>query len=118
MSRPRNRASAKKAGTAWETEIVNYLTTQGWPHAERRRLAGQADRGDIAGVPGVAIEAKNTRALDLARAVDEATVEAGNAGVGVGVAWIKRRGKPSAADGYVVMAGETFVALLAEAGYR
>lgn len=86
--------------------------------AERRRLAGQADRGDIAGVPGVAIEAKNTRALDLARAVDEATVEAGNAGVGVGVAWIKRRGKPSAADGYVVMAGETFVALLAEAGYR
>lgn len=114
----RNRASAKKAGTAWETAIVAALARNGWPHAERRRLAGVLDRGDIAGVAGVCIEAKNTARLDLAGAVDEANREARNAGAGIGAAWLKRRGRTAAEDGYVVMDGETFMALLAEAGYR
>lgn len=118
----RNRASAKKAGTSWETEIVNALIRNGWPHAERRRLAGARDRGDIAGVAGVVIEAKNTNRLDLAGAVDEAHTEALNDNTGVlgvshGVAWIKRRGKASAEDGYVVMSGATFMQLLKEASF-
>jgi hypothetical protein len=110
----RNRASAKKAGTSWETEIVNTLNVNGYPHAERRRLAGSADRGDIAGVPGIAIEAKNTKSYDLAGAVGEANVEALNARVPIGVAWIKRHGKTSALDGYVVMDGATFLRLIQE----
>lgn len=118
----RNRASAKKAGTSWETEIVRALIARGWPHAERRRLAGARDRGDIAGVAGVVIEAKNTNRLELAAAVDEAQTEARNDNTGVfgvshGVAWIKRKGKPRAEDGYVVMTGETFMNLLKEANY-
>jgi hypothetical protein len=59
----RNRATAKKAGTEWETAIVKALVSCGFPHAERRRLAGAKDRGDIAGVPGLAIESKNTSRL-------------------------------------------------------
>jgi hypothetical protein len=119
---PRNRASAKKAGTSWESEIVRALVANGWPHAERRRLAGSKDRGDIAGVAGVVIEAKNTARLDLASAVDEARTEALNDNTGVlgyshGVAWIKRRGKSKAEDGYVVMTGATFMTLLKEASY-
>lgn len=118
----RNRASAKKAGTSWESEIVRALVAAGWPHAERRRLAGALDRGDIAGVAGVVIEAKNTNRLELAAAVDEARAEAGNDNTGVfgvshGVAWLKRKGKTAAEDGYVVMDGRTFMALLKEAGY-
>ena len=117
MSRPRNRASAKAAGRTWETAIVRLLIDRGWPHAERRRLNGTADRGDIAGVPGVVIEAKNTKGYDLATAVDEATAERDNAGAKYGVAWIKRKGRSSAADGYVVLPGHAFVELLKEAGY-
>lgn len=121
-ARPRNRASAKKAGTSWESEIVDALIRNGWPHAERRQLAGSKDRGDIAGVAGVVIEAKNTKGYDLAAALDEAKVEARNDNTGVfgvshGVAWIKRHRKPSAEDGYVVMDGATFMALLKEANY-
>ena len=121
-ARPRNRASAKAAGRAWEAAIVEALIRNGWPHAERRRLAGSRDRGDIAGVAGVVIEAKNTKSYDLASALDEATAEALNDNTGVfgvshGVAWIKRHGRPAAEDGYVVMDGATFMRLLKEANY-
>ena len=113
----RSRATAKKAGTSWETAIVNFLVDRGWVHAERRRLAGAADKGDIAGIPGVVIEAKNTNRLDLAGAVDEAIAEAENARAAHGVAWIKRKGRSGADHGYVVMDGATFANLLKEAGY-
>ncbi len=113
----RNRASAKKAGTSWESEIVRTLIANGWPHAERRRLSGANDKGDIAGVVGVCIEAKNTSRIELAAALDEALAEARNANAAIGAAWIKRRGKASASDGYVVLDGRTFTQLLKEAGY-
>lgn len=113
----RNRQSAKQAGTSWETAIVNTLVDKGWVHAERRRLNGILDRGDIAGIPGLVIEAKNTSKLDVAGAVDEANTERVNANAKHGVAWIKRRGKSSPLGGYVVMDGDTFLNLLKEAGY-
>lgn len=113
----RSRATAKAAGTAWETAIVRALIAAGWVHAERRRLAGAHDRGDIAGLPGVVIEAKNTNRLDLAGAVDEANLEAANANAAIGLAWLKRKGKSSPEDGYVVMDGRTAIRLLREAGY-
>jgi hypothetical protein len=118
----RSRKTAREAGTKWETEIVRALIAAGWPNAERRRLAGAKDRGDIAGIAGVVIEAKNTNRLALAEAVDEARAEASNDNAGVfgvshGAAWIKRKGKTSALDGYVVMDGRTFLALLKEAKY-
>ncbi len=118
----RSRATAKKAGTSWESAIVQALVDHGWPHAERRRLAGAKDRGDIAGIAGVVIEAKNTARIELAAAVDEARAEAKNDNTGVlglshGVAWIKRKGKSSPLDGYVVMDGATFLTLLKEANY-
>lgn len=113
----RSHKTARQAGTKWETGIVGTLIDSGWPHAERRRLAGAKDRGDIAGIPGVVIEAKNTNRLELAAAVDEATTEARNADAPIGVAWLKRKGYSSPLNGYVVMDGETFLRLLKEAGY-
>jgi hypothetical protein len=117
VTRKRSRLSAKKAGTAWESEIVRHLNNAGWIHAERRRLAGALDKGDIAGIPGVVIEAKNTTGYDIAGALDEAETERQNAEANYGVAWIKRKGKPTAADGFVVMDGATFTRLLKEAGW-
>jgi hypothetical protein len=90
---------------------------RGWPHAERRALAGALDKGDIAGVPGCVIEAKNCKQINLAQFLDEANAERNNAGAVVGAAWVKRRGKASAADGYVVMDGATFTYLLQQAGW-
>lgn len=114
----RNRASAKKAGTSWESEIVRALIAAGWPYAERRRLNGSYDRGDIAGVAGVVIEAKNTKAIDLAGALNEAIAEGVTANAAVAVAWIKKRGTASADGGYVVMDGHQFMQLLKKAGYQ
>lgn len=54
------------------------------------------------GVPGVAVEVKAERALNLAAALAEAQVEAGNAGVCHYLAVLKRRRRP-VPDWYAVM---------------
>jgi hypothetical protein len=108
---------SRRTGTAWETAIVDYLRGRGWPHAERRALAGHLDRGDIAGVVGVVIEAKAVKTVELAAFLDEAHIEAANDRADLGVVWLKRRGRSSPADGYVVMDGATFTRLLTDAGY-
>jgi hypothetical protein len=46
-------SKSRAKGTSWESAIVTYLIEQGWPHAERRALAGALDKGDITGLPGV-----------------------------------------------------------------
>jgi DNA topoisomerase IB len=105
----------KTKGSAWERAIVEHLRAAGWPFAERRLAGSNKDRGDIAGVVGVVIEAKNTATRKLAEWVDEAEIERNNDGAWLGVFWHKRTGKASAADGYVTMTGAQFTALLARA---
>lgn len=95
-------SASKRKGSAFERDVVAYLVGHGFPWAERRALAGNLDKGDIAGVPGVVLECKNTKALDLAGAINEAEAEARNAGVSIFAAVIKRRQRP-AGDAYVVM---------------
>jgi hypothetical protein len=107
---------SKQKGTAWEGQIVAFLG-KFWPHVERRTQAGANDRGDIAGIPGVVIEAKNAARVELAAWLTEAHTERDNAGVDVGVVWFHRKGKASAGDGYVLMDGQTFAHLLQEAGW-
>lgn len=107
---------SKAKGTAWESAIVDYLRIFN-PHVERRTLNGNHDRGDITGIPGVVIEAKNAKTITLAAWVDEANIEGLNDNAPVAVVWVKRRGRTSPMDGYVVMDGTQFVRLLEEAGY-
>lgn len=108
---------SKQRGTRWESAIVDYLIESGWPHAERRTLSGAKDKGDIAGLVGVCIEAKSHRVLDLASWIREVETEARNAGAAVAAVWAKRVRKTSPGDGYVIMTGAQFAALLKEAGY-
>lgn len=107
--------ASKRKGSAWERAIVDYLRGLAWPHAERRLAGSAQDRGDIAGIPGVVIEAKNTARLSLGEWIAEAEVERVHDGAWLGVVWHKRRGKTSAADGYVTMTGQQFARLLAMA---
>lgn len=106
-----------RKGTSWESEIVRELKAHGWPYAERRRLSGKYDRGDIAGLPGVVIEAKSARKYELSEWLDEANAERDNDNADLGVVWFKRRGKAHAADGFVLMDGHTALMLLTAAGY-
>lgn len=108
---------SKRKGTSWESDIVDYLKFNGWPHTERRALNGVLDRGDIAGIPGLVIEAKNCRTITIPAWVDEANIERDNDHADLGVVWWKRRGKLSAGSGFVTMDGATFVNLLTAAGY-
>lgn len=105
----------KAKGSAWERAIVEHLRAAGWPYAERRIAGAAKDRGDIAGVVGVVIEAKNATRTDLAGWVAETELERVNDNAWLGVVWHKRTGKSSAADGYVTMTGTQFTALLARA---
>ena len=107
----------KQKGTAWESKIVAYLQARGWPHAERRTLSGIHDKGDVSGIPGIVIEAKDQARHSFAEWLDEATLERDNARADVAVVWAHRRGKSSPRDGYVLMDGETFTWLLKSAGY-
>jgi hypothetical protein len=105
-----NRAKAR--GTAWEGAVVQYLQASGWPGAERRVLHGSQDKGDVLGIPGWVHECKNAGRIELAQWLNELQVEIRNAGAAHGALWLKRRGKASAADAYVVLDGATFVELL------
>ena len=107
----------KIKGTAWETQIVHALKRAGWFHAERRALQGGLDKGDIAGVIGVCIEAKDCKSITLGPWLKELQAEVTNSGAEIGAVWAKRRGHTQPEDGYVVMDGQTFLRLLKAAGY-
>lgn len=110
-------SASRRKGTAFETVVVDYLRQRGWPHAERRALAGAADKGDIAGLPLVCIEVKNAKTITLAAWADETAAEKANAAADIGALWVKRRGKAGAAAGYIVLSADDFTALLKAAGY-
>jgi len=106
---------SKTKGTSWESAVVAYLRTHGFPYAERRALGGANDKGDIAGVPGVVLECKSVKSITLSTFVDELHVEMRNAGVDVGAVVIKRRGTTDVGRAYAVMPMDVFVRLIGDA---
>jgi hypothetical protein len=100
-------SASRRKGTAWESSVVDYLKRSGFPYAERRAMCGTNDRGDIAGVPGVMLECKAERSIDLAGYMDEVKAETRNAGTAIGAAVVKRRNR-GVADAYVVMTLKQF----------
>jgi hypothetical protein len=108
---------SKQKGTAWESAIVGYLADHGFPNVERRALRGTQDRGDIAGIPGWVLEAKNHATTSLGVWMDEAIAEQANDGADYAAVWHHRRGKASPGDGFVTMTGAAWVRLVRQAGY-
>lgn len=92
----------KAVGTRKETEVVDYLRTNGHPYVERRANRGKNDAGDIAGLPGWAVEVKRCNRLELGEWAKEAEREAKNAGVRWWAVVHHRRSK-NVADSYVTM---------------
>jgi hypothetical protein len=101
---------SKRKGTSHETAVVRFLKPA-FPYVERRALAGNSDRGDIAGIPGLVIECKAEKRIDLAGYMDEVRQEVKNAGAQLGVAVVKRRNHPIE-RAYVVMELADFVEVI------
>lgn len=111
----RTRASAKAAGSRFESQVAAYLAAHVDDRIERRRLSGR-DRGDIAGFrhmgARVVVECKNVARLSLATWVTEAEVERGNDDATAALVIHKRHGHGDAADQYVTLTLGDLVALL------
>ena len=108
---------SKAKGRFWENKIVECLVSAGWLFSERRRLAGIADKGDIAGIPHVVIEAKSAKTYSLPAWMKETRIERDNAKADIGALWIKANGHTSALEGMVLLPPEDFLFLLKKAGY-
>lgn len=106
--------AAKAKGSQFELDVARYFNERGFPQVERRYGAGATlDKGDINGLQqyGIILECKNLKTITLASVVEEALVEARNAGLPYGVSVIKRRGK-NVKDSYVVMNLEQWTSFL------
>lgn len=108
----RNRASAKKAGSAFESLVEAELAPLG---AFRKARNGNKDQGDIHlhEVPWFILECKNTARVDLAGWHSELSAEITNAKAEMGAIVHKRHGKGAAAAQWVTMDLETLRRLLA-----
>lgn len=111
-----NRSKAK--GTMTETLVVGYLRENGWPYAERRALAGALDKGDVAGMPGIAVEIKyGNGTLKIGPWLTETGVEQLNAGADHGVLVVKPfgMGEKNVHAWYAVMVAHDFANLVGKA---
>lgn len=112
----RNRASAKAAGSRFESQVAAYLAEHVDDRIERRTRGGSKDRGDIAGLrhlgQKIVVECKNTSRINLGAWATETEIQRGNDDAGVGVIVHKRHGKGSAGEQWVTMTLADLVALL------
>ena len=113
----RTRASAKEAGSKFETLIANYLARTVDDRIERRSRNGAKDRGDLSGLrhmgERVVVEIKDHGGqLQVGPWLNEAEIERGNDDALVGMVVAKRRGKGDPADQLVIMTLADLVALL------
>lgn len=117
---PRNRSSAKKAGSLFESQVAGFLRESLEEDGiERRSRNGKSDRGDITGVrtalgERVVIECKNTSRIELGVWAKETEIERGNDDAAVGVIVHKRvgRGEKAMGDQWVTMTLSDFSVLL------
>jgi len=102
----------KAKGSAWERAIVAALQSEGFTDAERMYGAGrQDDRGDIRGLSGWTIEAKDHARHDIAGWLEELRVEMANGKTPYGAVVIKRR-QASTDKAYCVIPWSVLMELL------
>lgn len=110
-------STSRDKGTRAETAVVRWLNAHHWPHAERRALRGDRDAGDVTGIPGVVVEVKAARRLDLAEWLDELDVEVANAHATTGLVVARRRGRTDPGHWYALTTLDRAATLLHHAGY-
>ena len=107
----------KARGREWEKYVAEFYIDNGFPQAERKRLAGAFDAGDITGIVGLTVECKNAKVYDVTRWLKQLDVEIVNNGTEYGVLHFKLiRGK--AGDHPVVMRESMWAKILDIPGVR
>lgn len=99
---------AGDTGRRAENAVVEALRRHGFPAAERRRMKGNLDEGDLSGVPDTVVQVKGgnggaSNRSRLAEWVDATEAQVANAGATRGVLVVKRVGKGRADDWFAVM---------------
>lgn len=112
-------STSRRKGTTAETIVVNYLRDHGWPYAERRALMGSKDKGDVTGVPGLAVEVKSAVRICIPEWMRETETERVNANADYGLLVVKPKGvgETRIADWPVLLPLSAVVELLHLAGY-
>lgn len=105
----------RQKGTKFESALVAHILAAGLD-ARRVALTGAHDTGDIhvTDTDGDmhCIEAKNRRGYAVAEAVDQAKIEAHNAGSAFPVAVLKRNGIGDVGRSFVVLELDDWLALI------
>lgn len=110
-------ASAKAKGRTAENLWVEWLQRNGWRYAERRRLTGAKDRGDIAGTPDITWEIKSHKTYKFPQWMVETEQERVNNHDTIGVLVVKPNGVGKPDDFWCVVTPRVLAHLLQEAGY-
>lgn len=110
--RPTMTSPQKRKGNSAELAVAKWLREWGWVNAERSRAGWQDDRGDIDGLPGVVVEVKNQKTIDISGYLSELEVEMENADAWTGVCIVKRRGSLDVDDWYAIMPAHVWAELL------
>jgi hypothetical protein len=105
-----NGRSNRRRGGEYERALVAWLREHGVPYAERAGGGRAQQHGDVLGIPGVHLDAKNRARLDLAAWVDQAVAEATRGSVPLVV--IRRRGISDRGQDYAVLQLRHVVPLL------
>lgn len=114
---PRNRASAKQAGAAFERLIADHLAEVLDDRIDRRVKTGAADKGDIGGIRfhghRLVAELKDYAGrVEVTKWIKEAQTEASNDGALLGFVVAKRRGVTDPTEQTVIMTLGDLVKLL------
>jgi hypothetical protein len=109
--------TAKAKGRATENQAVAWLISKGWVNAERRRLTGSEDQGDVTGIPGICIEVKSAAAWAPVRWLRECSLETLNAKAEIGFVMARPKGGVNVDDWVVMMTPDMLFKLLDQAGW-
>lgn len=106
-------ATARQArGRKTEDIAASHLAANGWPHAERRPASLPGT--DVTGVPGLAIEVKARRSLNLTGWLKQA---AGREGLPLLIVRPDGYGPERVGQWAAVMRFDDMISLLRQAGY-
>lgn len=107
----------QQKGTRAAEAVARYLMDVGWPHAERRALHGNLDRGDITGVAGVCIQVKDDKSFRFGEWLVAVEHQRVNADAAQGLLVVKRRGFADPGQWYAIQTLRGAQILLKDAGY-
>jgi hypothetical protein len=105
----------KHRGYETQRIVADYLRTHGWPYAEP--VGAGRPGSDITGIPGIDVECKARRKLDLTGTIRQQSERAGDGVVPLAIIRPDGFGPKRIDDWPVVMPLHVAVRLLREGGY-